>query len=78
VNKSATALGNEPLAGAFPAFLLEMTMNRFEVIARYAHGTYAEIILADSPADALRKAKPVLRRRVPAGYSILRWTVIDA
>jgi hypothetical protein len=53
-------------------------MNRFEVIARYAHGTYAEIILAESPADALRKAKPVLRRRVPAGYSILRWTVIDA
>lgn len=53
-------------------------MNRFEVIARYAHGTYAEVIQAATAADALRKAKPLLRRRIPTGYAVLRWTVIDA
>ena len=56
----------------------EPTMNRFEVIARYAHGTYAEVIQAATAADALRKAKPILRRRVPDAYPILRWSVIDA
>jgi hypothetical protein len=53
-------------------------MSYFEVKARYAHGTRAEVVSAINASEALAKAKPALRKMIPSGYRVLSWAVIAA
>lgn len=47
----------------------------FEVIARYSHGTRAEVIKAETAAQALTAGKRIVSRMIPDGYRPLQWTV---
>ena len=46
----------------------------YEVIARCKLGSYAAIVQAADATEALRIAKPIIRKFMPAGYAA-SWTV---
>lgn len=47
-------------------------MNHYEVIAHYAYGSRAVVVVAASADEAICKARPEIRKMIPVGYAITK------